>query len=278
MNTTFSRFRLRCVAAVLVSALAATAAWAVEPFVVKDIRVEGLQRTDAGTVFASLPFRIGDTYTDEKGAAALRALFATGLFKDVRIEIDGDVLVVIVEERPVIADVDFVGTEGVRQGRADQVAEGRRHRRGPALRQGARRPRRAGAQAPVPDAQPVRRRGRDHRDADRAQPRQRDLHRDRGRRRRKHPRDPHRRQQGVLAKARCWACSSSDNGGWLTWYTKADRYSRAKLNADLETLRSYYLNRGYLEFDDRVDPGHDLARQAGHLDHDQRHAKASPTR
>lgn len=50
-------------------------AWAVEPFQLTDIRVEGLQRTDAGTVFASLPFRIGDTYNDEKGVAALRALF-----------------------------------------------------------------------------------------------------------------------------------------------------------------------------------------------------------
>ena len=78
-------------------------ALAVEPFVVKDIRVEGLQRTDAGTVFASLPFRIGDTYNDEKGAAALRALFATGLFKDVRIDIKDGVAIVIVEERPVIA-------------------------------------------------------------------------------------------------------------------------------------------------------------------------------
>ena len=57
----------------------------------KDIRVEGLQRTEAGTVFAALPFRIGDTYTDEKGAAAMRALFATGFFKDVRIEVDDGV-------------------------------------------------------------------------------------------------------------------------------------------------------------------------------------------
>ena len=76
---------------------------AVEPFVLKDIRVEGLQRSDAGTVFAALPFRIGDTYTDEKGAAALRALFATGLYKDVRIDIDNGVVVVIVDERAVIA-------------------------------------------------------------------------------------------------------------------------------------------------------------------------------
>ena len=82
---------------------------AVEPFVLKDIRVEGLQRSDAGTVFAALPFRIGDTYTDEKGAAALRALFATGLFKDVRIDIENGVAVVIVDERAVIASIDFVG-------------------------------------------------------------------------------------------------------------------------------------------------------------------------
>src|SRR6059058_3903240 len=97
--------------AALIVAVAAYAApvFAVTPFVLQDIRIEGLQRTDPGTVFGALPFRIGDTYNDEKGAAALRALFATGLFKDVRIEIDEGVVVVIVEERPVIANIDFVG-------------------------------------------------------------------------------------------------------------------------------------------------------------------------
>src|SRR4051794_33543379 len=84
-------------------------AQAAEPFTLKDIRIEGLQRTDPGTVFAALPFRVGDTYTDDKGAAALRALFATGLFKDVRLDIEGDVVVVIVDERAVIASVNFVG-------------------------------------------------------------------------------------------------------------------------------------------------------------------------
>src|SRR5512145_1471841 len=101
-------FPLRPVAAciVAVASLASSApVLAAEPFAIIDIRVEGLQRTDPGTVFASLPFRNGDTYTDEKGAAALRALFATGLFKDVRIEIDGKVVVVIVEERSIIASV-----------------------------------------------------------------------------------------------------------------------------------------------------------------------------
>ena len=93
----------------LASALACPAALAVTPFVLKDIRVEGLQRTDPGTVFAALPFRIGDTYTDDKGSAALRALFATGLFKDVRIEIEDSVAVIVVDERSIIGSVAFVG-------------------------------------------------------------------------------------------------------------------------------------------------------------------------
>nr|MCU0967724.1 outer membrane protein assembly factor BamA [Rubrivivax sp.] len=103
--------RLAAVAWVAAAAAIAVPApsLAVTPFVLRDIRVEGLQRTDPGTVFAALPFRIGDTYTDEKGAAALRALFASGLFNDVRIEIEGDVAVVVVDERAIIATVDFAG-------------------------------------------------------------------------------------------------------------------------------------------------------------------------
>ena len=84
-------------------------AFALEPFVVKDIRVDGLQRVEAGTVFASLPFRVGDSYSDEKAASAIRALFALGLFNDVRIDASGDVLIVVVQERPNVAEVDFSG-------------------------------------------------------------------------------------------------------------------------------------------------------------------------
>ena len=107
----FNRFRLRTVSTMLALAFVANAAWAVDPFQVRDIRVEGLQRVEAGTVFASLPVRVGDTYNDDKGASAIRALFALGLFKDVRLEVVGDVLVVIVEERPTIAEVDFAGAK-----------------------------------------------------------------------------------------------------------------------------------------------------------------------
>ena len=65
-----------------------TSAWAIQPFVIKDIRVEGIQRTEAGTVFSYLPVKVGETLDDEKAAAAIKALFATGFFKDVRLEVE----------------------------------------------------------------------------------------------------------------------------------------------------------------------------------------------
>src|SRR3954469_7164576 len=80
-----------------------------KPFVIKDIRVEGLQRTEPGTVFSYLPVKVGETMTEEKAQAALRALYATGFFKDVRLDVDSDVLVVTVEERPAVAQIDFSG-------------------------------------------------------------------------------------------------------------------------------------------------------------------------
>jgi outer membrane protein insertion porin family len=99
----------RLVLLLLAGLLHVGSASAVEPFTISDIRVEGLQRSDAGAVFEALPLRVGDTYNEEKGAAELRALFATGLYKDVRIEIEDKVVVVIVDERAIIANVDFVG-------------------------------------------------------------------------------------------------------------------------------------------------------------------------
>src|SRR5512147_1770923 len=78
-------------------------------FVVKDIRVEGLQRTEPGTIFSYLPVKVGETMTAEKAQQALRALFATGFFRDVRLEVENDVLVILVEERPAVAQIDLVG-------------------------------------------------------------------------------------------------------------------------------------------------------------------------
>src|SRR5690606_5710642 len=94
-----------------VLALLPVVAGAFEPFTIRDIRVEGVQRTEPGTVFSYLPVRVGDTMTDEKASEAVKALFATGFFRDVRLEAEGDVLVVHVEERPAIASIDITGAK-----------------------------------------------------------------------------------------------------------------------------------------------------------------------
>jgi len=246
MNKTFSRFRLRSVAAVVASAIAATAAWAVEPFTVRDIRVEGLQRVEPGTIFASLPFRVGDTYNDERGSAAIRALFDLGLFKDVRIDVNGKVLVVVVEERPTIAEVDFVGTKEfdkaalLKSLREVGLADGRPFDKALADRAEQELKRqyvsrslynaqvvttvtpiernRVNLTFTVTEGEPAR------------------------------IREVHIVGNKDFSESTLLSLFDQDSGGWLSWYTKSNQYSRAKLNADLETLRSYYLSRGYLEF------------------------------
>ena len=246
MHQKLQRLKLRAVCAISAGMLVANTVWAVEPFTVRDIRVEGLQRVEPGTIFGSLPFRVGEGYSDEKGSAAIRSLFGLGLFKDVRLEVSGDVLVVIVEERPTVADVDFVGTKEFDK----EVLQ-------KALRE-----------VGIADGQPF-----DRALADKAE---QEL-------KRQYinkslygvevittvtPIERNRVNltftvvEGEIAKikeirvAGNKAFSEStllglfdlDTGGWLSFYTKSDRYSRTKLNADIETLRSYYLTRGYLEF------------------------------
>jgi outer membrane protein insertion porin family len=90
-----------------------TSVIAAEPFVVSDIRVEGIQRTEAGTVFSYLPVKVGDTLSEEQAASALRALFATGFFADVSLRAENGVLVVIVRERPSIANVEINGVKDI---------------------------------------------------------------------------------------------------------------------------------------------------------------------
>ena len=235
--------------ALLAGTVLAFNAFAVEPFHVRDIRVEGLQRVEPGTVFASIPVRVGDDYTDEKGAASIRSLFALGLFKDVRIEVNGDVLVLIVEERPNIANVEFIGTKEfdkdvlVKALRDIGLAEGR----------------------PFDKAL-----------ADRAEQELKRQYVNRSLYGAEiittvTPSDRNRVNlsftvvEGDLAKIKEMRIVGNhafdesklldqfdqSTGNWLSWYTKSDRYSRTKLNADLETLRAWYLARGYLEF--RID-------------------------
>jgi outer membrane protein insertion porin family len=84
---------------------------AAERFVIKDIKIEGLQRTSAGTVFNYLPVKVGDTLDEKKSSEAIKTLFKTGLFSDIHLEQENNVLVVVVVERPAIADVIFIGNK-----------------------------------------------------------------------------------------------------------------------------------------------------------------------
>jgi outer membrane protein insertion porin family len=226
--------------------LAAQMAWAVNPFVVHDIQIDGLQRTEPGTVFASLPIHVGDTYTDEKGAAAIRALYALGVFSDVRLEVKGDVLVVVVQERPTISSVEFTGNKEFTN---DQLKA--------ALRDAGIAPGRPYDKALADRAeQELRRQYVNHSLYD-AQVQTTVTPAERNQ-----VRLTFGINEGLPARIKDitingnHAYSSSelkklfnlDTGGWLAWYTKSNQYSKTKLNGDLESLRSFYLSHGYLDF------------------------------
>jgi outer membrane protein insertion porin family len=237
-------FPRRFVAAA-VFALFSASALAVQPFVIKDIRVEGIQRTEAGTVFSYLPVRVGDTFNDDKASAAIKALYATGLFKDVRIDAEGDVLVVQVEERPSIAGIEFSGTKEFDKETLTKalkeigVAETRIYDRALLDRaeQELKRQYLArglyGAQITTTVTPLERNRVRITFAVDEGQAaRIREINFVGN----KSFSDKELRNQLKLTTP-----------GWFTWFSKADQYSRQKLTGDIEALRSFYLNRGYLE-------------------------------
>lgn len=237
---------LAALAWALLAVAGAASAQAFRPFVVKDIRVEGVQRTDPGTVFSYLPMKVGETLTEEKAQQALRALFATGFFKDVRLEADGEVLVVLVQERPAVAQVDFSGVsefplEGLRRALRDLgLAEGRIFDR-----------------AVLESAEQELKRQYLSRGKYGAEVQTTVTPLERNR-----VAVSFAVSEGEVAKIRGINLVGASafpeeelldlfvlrTPGWLTWYTRHDQYSRQRLSADLETLRSYYLDRGYLDF------------------------------
>lgn len=221
-------------------------AHAAAPFVVQDIRIEGLQRVEPGTVFSYLPIKKGDTFTDDKASSAIRALYATGFFNDVRINVEGGTVIVQVAERPSIATIDFAGTKEFDK---DTLSK--------ALRSSGMAP------------------GRyfDKSLADKAEQELKRQYLTRGFYAAEvtttvTPVDRSRVAilfsviEGPSAKIRQVnfignkAFSSStlrdemqlSTPNWFSWYTKNDLYSKDKLTTDLEHVRSYYLDRGYLEF------------------------------
>ncbi len=231
-----------------VAGLGATSvsAYAADPFTVSDVRIEGLKRIEPGSVFAYLPIKQGDTFTDDKASEAIRKLYATGFFNDVRVATEGTVVIVQVQERPAIASVDFAG---IREFDKDNLTK--------AL--GA-----VGLSI-----------GRyyDKSLVDKAEQELKRQYLTRGYYAAEvtttiTPVDENRVSvlfsvaEGPSAKIRQINFIGNDTfksstlldemqlstPNWFSWYTKNDLYSKDKLTGDLENVRSYYLDRGYLEF------------------------------
>lgn len=231
-------------------ALALLMLWGVaearDPVTVRDIRIEGIQRIEAGTVFSYLPIRAGDVLDGDRSDQALKALFDTGFFKDVRLELEGDVLVVIVEERPSIASIEVEGSKefpadalksslqelglGIARtfdrallDKAEQELKRQYNARGKY------------AATVTTTVTPLERNRVGIRFAvvEGAAAKIRQI-----------------RILGtkVFKEAELVDQLTLRTPDWLSWYTRNDQYSKQKLQADLETLRSFYLNRGYLEF------------------------------
>ena len=219
---------------------------ATDSFAIKDIRIEGLQRVEPGTVFSYLPVQVGDTFTDEKSAEAIKALYSTGFFRDVQIQAQGSVLIVIVEERPTISRIEFTGMkefdqEVVRKSlKAVGVAEARFYDKAlidKAEQELKRQYVGKGMYAAevVATVTPVERNqvaiyfNIDEGPVAKIQ-------------------EINFIGNSVFSESTLKSQMQLKTGGWLSWYSKDNLYSKQKLTADLENIRSYYLNRGYLEF------------------------------
>ncbi len=242
------RFVTRLVAQVTLIAAAGVSinVQAADPFVIKDIRIEGLQRVEPGTVFSYLPVQVGDSFTGEKSAEAIKALYSTGFFRDVQIQAQGNVLIVIVEERPAISRIEFTGMkefdlEIVRKSlKAVGVAEARFYDK--ALIDKAEQELKRQyvgkgmfATEVVATVTPVERNqvaiyfNIDEGPVSKIQ-------------------EINFIGNSIFSDSTLKSEIQLKTGGWLSWFSKDNLYSKQKLTADLENIRSYYLNRGYLEF------------------------------
>jgi outer membrane protein insertion porin family len=238
----FFRRSLVCAA---VLALCAGQALAASPFVVKDIRVEGIQRIEAGTVFSYLPVRVGETFDDGKSIATIKALYALGFFKDVRLEEENGVLVVIVEERPAVSTVDFTGTKefekdvlikalkeiGVGESKTfdkSSVDRAEQELKRQYLSHGLYGVKITTTVTPIERNRVSVMFNVDEGDMARI------------------------RQISIVGNKKfsdkeLRELLQLNTHGWFSWYTKADQYSKTKLTGDIEAIKSFYLNRGYLE-------------------------------
>jgi outer membrane protein insertion porin family len=230
----------------MVFLLCISPAWAIEPFTITDIRVEGIQRTEAGTVFSYLPVKVGDTMNNEQAAAAIHALYATGFFKDVRLKVERGVLVVQVRERPSIASIEINGAKDFPK---DQLKESMKY---------------AGlAEARIFDKGAL----------DKATQELKRQYVARGKYAVKVTTTVTELERNrvsivfnvvegevskikqinlignhVYKEAELLDLMKLGTPAWFSWFSSNDQYSKQKLSADLETLRSFYMDNGHLEF------------------------------
>ena len=245
-NLTWRAKALPALLAALALMLAAAAS-AFEPFVVRDIRVEGLRRIAAGTVFNYLPIKVGERVDERRAAEAVRALFRTGFFSDVRLARDGDVLVVEVVERPAVAEVTVsgnrdIGTEDLLDAlRQVGLAKGRVFNRAvlDRVEQELRRQYFARGKYGVrirTTVTPLER----NRVAVAIDIAEGEVARIRG---------INIVGNRAYSEKRLLKLFALGRGNWLSFYTRNDRYSKEKLAGDLEKLRSWYQDRGYINFE-----------------------------
>jgi len=216
-------------------------------FQVEDVRIEGLQRVSAGTVFAALPVSPGELIDDQGVRVAVETLFRTGYFEDIRIERDGDVLVVRVVERPAIAEINIDGNKAIETDqllkalRDAGLAEGQIFRQ--AVLEGMSQELRRQYVAQGRYGASVTARAR-------ALPRNRvaiDLDIVEGKTAAiKHINivGNHHFDSEQLRKL-----FELKTTGMFSWFSNDDKYSREKLSGDLERLESWYRDRGYLQFE-----------------------------
>lgn len=238
------KFIANAFAVFLLSGLAGLAQ--ADAFQVSDIRVEGLQRISAGSVFASLPVAVGDTATPVLIRQASRNLFNTGNFDDIQVGRDGSVLVIIVAERPSISEINIDGNKAIE---TDALLDGLRGA-GLAVGQVFQRSTLEGMQLEL-QRQYVQQ-GRYDASIETdviPEPRNRvsvNITIDEG----TPARIKHINIVGneLFSEDELTQAFELKTGGWFSFFTSDDKYSKEKLTGDLETLTSYYQDRGYLQF------------------------------
>ena len=226
--------------------LAAVSGAGAAEFVVRDIQVDGLQRISAGTVFNYLPVQVGSSVSERDYPEIIRALFRTGFFTDVNLERKGDVLVVTVVERPAIAEITItgnrdIGTDDLKKALTEVgLAEGRVFDR---------------ALLDRVEQELLQRYYSRGRYAARIDSQVRPLERNRVAIALEISEGPVASISRInivgnqaFSDRELLNQLQSSTTGWLSFFTKDDQYSKQKLAADIETLRSFYLDRGFLQF------------------------------